>query len=62
MCLDEYAMKVIVTDRLNQLRLDAERARVALDARRPMRVAVGRSLIRIGRWLAAPERMQPSTT
>jgi hypothetical protein len=54
MCLDEYATNVIVSARLEELRESAERARVVLDTGEPVRVAVGRSLIRIGRWLAAP--------
>ena len=62
MCLDEYATSLIVADRLKELRVDAERARVVLDMRRPLRVSIGRSLIRLGRWLTAAERMHPSTT
>lgn len=62
MCVDEYTAHVIVADRLNELRADAARARVVLEMRPPLRVSLGRSLIRLGRWLAAPERLHPSTT
>lgn len=63
MCLDEYATNLIVADRLNELRAAAERERIVLDARPPVRVAVGRSLIRIGRWLATPDGLhRPAAT
>jgi hypothetical protein len=60
MCLNEYATSVIVADRLNELRAAAERARIVPDARAPVRVAVGRSLIRIGSWLATAGEMPRS--
>ena len=62
MCVDPYLTTVIVRDRLNELRADAARARIELGARRPLRVSVGRSLIRLGRWLTTTPRIQPSPT
>ena len=62
MCVDTYVTSVLVRDRLNELRADAARARIMLCARRPLRVSIGRSLIRLGRWLATPPRIQPSAT
>ena len=62
MCVDTYVTGAIVRDRLNELRAEAARARIVLGARRPVRVSVGRWLIRLGRWLTAPPRVQPSAT
>jgi hypothetical protein len=58
MCVDAYVSGVIVRDRLEELRADAARARLVLQTAPPLRVSLGRSLIRLGRWLAAAERIE----
>ena len=63
MCLDEYVAKVLVEDRLREMRREAQRvALIETVPRQPVRVRFGRALIRVGRWLAAPAPAQPSLT
>ncbi len=54
MDMNEYTLQVVVRDRLAELRADGERTkriRVARAASRPLRVAVGDALVRLGRRL-----------
>ena len=60
MCMNEYVLAVIARDRLRELQRDAERiARLGEIPRTPLRVNLGRALIRLGRRLAAPPHPEP---
>ena len=53
MDFNEYALDVLVRDRIEALRLAATRRRLALPRRpvTPLRAHVGHALIRVGQWL-----------
>ncbi|HEU4369533.1 MAG TPA: hypothetical protein VFV05_15030 [Methylomirabilota bacterium] len=54
MDMNEYTLDVVVRDRLAEMRADGERTRrirIARPASRPLRVALGHALIRLGRRL-----------
>lgn len=63
MFMNEYLMAEIVRDRIAERHACAERAALvaALSLpRQPLRVAVGRALMRLGAWmLATPSRVEP---
>jgi len=59
MDMNEYALEVLARERLAELRANAERvsgARLGRRAPRPLRVAVGHALIRVGRRLQGTRR------
>ena len=66
MCVvDEYMTQVLVQQRLEEARAFAEREVLFAEFRTPWRVAIGRSLVRLGQRVAgtgaaAPSRVQPS--
>ena len=64
MDMNEYALEVLARDRLAELRANGERVIAASLGRRsprPLRVAVGHALIRIGRRLQGPRRYSLAT-
>jgi len=59
MDMNEYALEALARDRLADLRANAQRAkesRLGGRSSRPLRVAVGHALIRMGRRLQGPRR------
>ena len=59
MDMNEYAIEILARERLAELRANAERAseaRLGRRASRPLRVAVGQALIRVGRRLQGTRR------
>ena len=64
MDMNEYALEVLARERLAELRANAEhasRAKLGRRASRPLRVAVGHALIRVGRRLQGPRRYSWAT-
>jgi hypothetical protein len=53
----EYLIECLVKERLAEMRAEAARSALAgsLSPRRPARVALGRALVRIGRWILGPD-------
>jgi hypothetical protein len=59
MDMNEYALEVLVRDRLAELRAEGERSnrlRAARPASRPLRIALGHALIRMGYHLRGVRR------
>jgi hypothetical protein len=59
MDMNEYALEVLARDRLAELRANAQRANESRWGRRssrPLRVAIGHALIRMGRRLQGTRR------
>jgi hypothetical protein len=59
MDMNEYALEVLARERLAELRANSERvnrSRAPARASRPLRVALGQTLIRLGRRLQGARR------
>jgi hypothetical protein len=58
MDMNDYVMNTIVRQRLDDIRADARRAVLAAaltPPRQPLRVTLGLTLVRLGRWLLGAE-------